>query len=121
MEKTYLKDRQFRFWYYQASHGEAIIRSPKNEFSDKNIDILFCDVKYIEIPTMLSELQLDSANKEDIVYLSKKIRGTVQAKDITVLVSGEQRFYVIASCIKVMENTLNMMELPVHTFMRGRP
>lgn len=42
MEKINFNNRKFKFWFYQVSHGEAIIRSPKideNKVYDGNIDI----------------------------------------------------------------------------------
>ena len=42
MERLNIADRKFKLWFYQISHSEAIIRSPKtdlNKIYDTNIDI----------------------------------------------------------------------------------
>ena len=119
MEKQHFENRKFKFWFYHVTHGEAIIRSMKNSHTEKNIDIYLADIQYIEMPVMLSELSLENANKTDVTYLSKKICKEVPIDNIVVLISGEHRYYVIASVIKVMENSLELDELPVTTFMKG--
>lgn len=114
-----LHNRKFKFWFYHVTHGEAIIRSVKTEEFGTNIDIYFGDIQYIEIPTKLSELKLENANETDIVYLTEKTGNVVRSQDVIVLFSGERRFYIIASIVKVMENTLETNELPIMTFMKG--
>lgn len=112
------KKRKFKFWFYHATHGEAIIRSAKNNEFDKNIDLYFGDVQYIEMPTMITELRLEKADEADIAYLTKRMGRRVLANNVTVLVSGENRYYIVASINKIMENSLEMNELPILTFIK---
>lgn len=118
MEKR-IDDRKFKFWFYHVTHGEAIIRSMKTEEDGTNIDIYFGDIQYIEMPTILSELKLINANAADIVYLTEKTGKSVRPQNVIVLLLGERRFYIIASIVKVMENSLETNELPIMTFMKG--
>ena len=118
MEKRF-NNRKFKFWFYHITHSEAIIRSERTEEFEKNIDIYFGDIQYMEMPAVLSELKLDNANEADIIYLAEKTGKAVRPKDVTVLLSGGRRYYIIASIIRIMENSLEPNELPIVTFMRG--
>lgn len=117
------KDRKFKFWFYQVSHSEAIIRSPKTDL-DKiyvtNIDIYLGDISYIEMPCILQGLQIDEPTKEDRVYLSQKLDKDIPIKKIVVLVSEGKRYYVVASIIKIMENDLDYGILPIYAFLANK-
>lgn len=117
------KDRKFKFWFYQVSHSEAIIRSPKTDL-DKiyatNIDIYLGDISYIEMPCILQGLQIDETTKEDRVYISQKLDKDIPIKKIVVLVSEGKRYYVVASIIKIMENDLDYGILPIYAFLANK-
>ena len=119
MENICLTNRKFNFWFYHVSHCEALIRSPKDKNFDKNIDIYFGAIKYIEIPEIMYGLEFEEAKDEDVLYLCEKIGKAVSHEDIKVLISGGRRFYVVAPIIEIMENTLELMELPFYTFIKG--
>lgn len=116
-------DRKFKFWFYQVTHSEAIIRSPKTDL-DKiyatNIDIYLGDISYIEMPCILHGLQIDEPTKEDRVYLSQKLDKDIPIKKIVVLVSEGKRYYVVASIIKIMENDLDYGILPIYAFLANK-
>lgn len=115
-------DRRFKFWFYQVSHSEAIIRSPKTDL-DKiyatNIDIYLGDISYIEMPCILQGLQIDEPTEEDKVYLSQKLDKDIQIKKIVVLVSEGKRYYVVANIVKIMENDLDYGLLPIYSLLKG--
>ena len=119
MEESVLENRVFKFWFYQITHSEAIIRSGKKSEFEKNIDIYFGGIKYIEIPTILSELKLEAINESDMMYLEKKIKSSFSATEVTVLVSGEHRYYVVATVKKIFMNELEMLEVPIDIFVKG--
>lgn len=116
MEKMDFNDRKFKLWFYQVSHSEAIIRSPKidlDKIYSTNIDIYLGDISYVEIPCILQGLQIDEPTKEDIAYLSHKLDKSIPKNKIVVLVSEGKRHYVVASIIKIMENDLDYGILPI--------
>lgn len=116
-------NREFKFWFYQVSHGEAIIRSPKTD-SEKtygiNIDIYLGNIMYIEMPCLFQGLQIDKATEEDAVYLSQKLDKDISVEKIVVLISEGKRYYVIASIIKIMENNLDYGVLPIRAFLANK-
>ena len=51
-------DRQFSVHIYWVSHGLLLLRSGKLVHDHKRIDILFCDVRLLGIPTLLDGLRI---------------------------------------------------------------
>lgn len=120
MEKKNFTNRKFKFWFYQVSHSEAIIRSPKTDLHkiyDLNIDIYLGDISYIEMPCILEGLQIEAATEEDVIYLSQKLSKDISMNNIVVLISEGKRYYVVASIIKIMENDLDYGVLPIYAFL----
>ena len=105
-------ERVFKLWYYTISHGQMLLRSVGTT-ERGNMDIYFGDVSYIELPTMMNEIEILNSSQEDIDYIAQKI-GDVNKK-ITVLSSGNRKYYVVSSIVKVLENELNFWELPFDT------
>ncbi|MDQ0873890.1 hypothetical protein QFZ77_002549 [Paenibacillus sp. V4I3] len=76
--------RKFQLWHYKVSHGELLIRSPKNDKNYKNIDIMFFDVKYIEVPRFLPNIKIEEVNEDDISYVCDKLTKNVAKEDIYI-------------------------------------
>lgn len=120
MEGLNIADRKFKLWFYQVSHSEAIIRSPKTDLDktySTNIDIYLGDIYYIEMPCLLQDLVIDDATEEDCIYLSQKLGRDIPIKKIIVLVSSGKKYYIVASIIKFMENDLDYGVLPIRAFL----
>lgn len=79
----------------------------KSIINDKDCNI---DVSYVEIPIEMNGIEILEATQEDIDYIKKKI-GNVD-KTITVLISENQKYFIVASVVKIMKNNLSMFELP---------
>lgn len=119
MERIRFNGRKFKFWFYQVSHSEAIIRSPKtdlNKVYDRNIDIFLYDICYIEMPCILHDLQIAIANEKDKEYLSEKLGKDIPINKIIVLFSEGKKYYIVSSGIKILENNLEYGLLPIHSF-----
>ncbi len=120
MGKKEFNGRKFKFWFYQISHSEAIIRSPKTDLEktyENNIDIYLGDISYIEMPYILEGLQIGKPTEEDRVYLSQKLGEDISSEKIIVLLSNGKRYYVVASIFRVMENNLDYGVLPIYSFL----
>lgn len=123
MEKLNIAKRKFKLWFYQVSHSEAIIRSPKTDLDkiySTNIDIYLGDICYIEMPCLLQDLEINDATEEDCIYLSQKLGKDIPMKKIIVLVSGGRKYYIVASIIKFLENDLDYEILPIHAFLANK-
>ncbi|MBD5542330.1 MAG: hypothetical protein HDR00_14300 [Lachnospiraceae bacterium] len=123
MENMDFRDRKFKFWFYQVSHSEAIIRSPKTDgdkLYDMNIDIYLAGIDYIEMPCLLYGLQIDRATEADAVYLSQKLGKDIPLGKIVVLISEGRRYCIVASIVKIMENDLDYGVLPIYAFLANK-
>jgi hypothetical protein len=108
-----IKDRKFQFWFYRVNHGELLIRSPKSKENPKNIDIMFIAIRYIELPRLLDEISLEEATNEEILYVKSKLGDEpILNKEVTIIVSKGIRYLIVASYSKVIENELELFELP---------
>jgi hypothetical protein len=104
--------RDFKFWHYNISHGELLIRSIKSSERIKNLDIMFFDVIYIELHRNLPNLIIEEPTDSDILYVKEKINKSVNIENIIILSSNDKRYLVVASIMKIVENELDMFELP---------
>lgn len=105
------ESRDFKFWYYHVSHGKLLLRSLKDSTNNKNIDIVFTDVIYVDIPRKLVDLKLEGANEEDLSYVEDKINKVVKPENITILLSNDKRYLIVASFMRIEENELDMFEM----------
>lgn len=110
--KKYFESREFKFWYYNISHGELLIRSIKGSNNVKNIDIMFFDVIYVELPRNILDLKIEDAKDDDILYIMDKINKPIKHENIIILSSNNRRYIVVASIMKIVENDLEIFELP---------
>ena len=92
-----MTERRFRFWYYTVAHSMALLRSV-GEGGEENIDIFFAAVSYIEIPTDMDGITIEEPTEDDKEYISRKL-GNYRG-NITVLVQGGERFYIVAASRK---------------------
>ena len=104
-----MNKRLFKLWYYTVAHKQMLLRSIGNDEAC-NLDIYFGDVLYVEMPVVMNEMEILKTTQEDIDYIVQKIGNT--NKKITVLKSGECKYFVVSSIMKIMENNLSMFELP---------
>ena len=104
-----MTDRRFTFWYYTVSHSMALLRSVGRD-GDENIDLVFWAVSYIEIPTDINGIEIRKPTGEDIEYISRRTGDA--DKEITVLVQGGRKYYIVSAGMKVVRNHLDFFELP---------
>ena len=102
-------NRPFKLWYYTVSHQQLLLRSPGKD-GDYNVDIYFYAVEYVEIPWNINTLQIIETTQEDIDYINNKIGKTNEK--ITVLMSNNQKYYVVSHVMKIYKNNLSMFEVP---------
>ncbi|MNI88842.1 hypothetical protein D3C73_1461780 [compost metagenome] len=55
---------------------------------------------------------LEEARDNDLFYVKEKANSLVKLEDITILSSNDKRYIVAASIKKIVENDLDMFDLP---------
>jgi hypothetical protein len=56
---TFQSDRHFQIWRYEVGHAQLLLRSVKGDHHASRIDVLFKDVKAIDLPTRFAGLQIE--------------------------------------------------------------
>jgi hypothetical protein len=108
-------DRVFQLWRYSASHGQLLIRSPKGPdsrvgFNEKNIDIYFDDVGYLQVPRFFHGVEISCLEKgiqDDII---ETVRSKFPDDSIYKFVSSDVKFYVVGLLLRIEENSLGYMD-----------
>jgi len=104
--------RIFKVWEYRVSHKQLLLRCPKSSDSSKNFDVMFYDVQYMELPSVLRRLEIEQPNQSDIAFVEKRIGKAVGEGQVFVLNSGNQRYIVVAGGAAVSENSMGLFESP---------
>lgn len=102
----------FKLWEYRVSHKQLLIRCPQLSEGSKNVDLKFYNVEYIDLPSVLPDLEIDDANQEDIAFASNRLGKSVDRKQVIVLKSRERRHIVIAGAFVVSESVMGVFESP---------
>lgn len=103
-------DRTFKMWDFYITHSQLLLRSHKTVTHPKNIDIIFGDVDYVELPTILSGFAFVEAGPEDHRKAEQVMNGPVAAHRVFAIETKGRRYLVIAGGMVVQENELMMRE-----------
>lgn len=128
----------FALWYYQTSHGEALIRSINEGF---NIDIYLHSVGFIDMPVGFnikwkqerslgdnknSQLlkavgvdccgQLVEATNEDYAVIEEKYQKLKEDEKLLVFLFDNKRGYVVGNVSKIVRNSYDVNEMSIHIF-----
>lgn len=95
--------RRFKLWDYSVSHKQLLLRSPYDLVVRDNVDIVFWQVEYIAVPTLLDGVSLnDSSDAER--ELIESVVGTKLPSPVYRIDSGERSYFVAAGGFKVLSN-----------------
>src|SRR5262249_19645254 len=81
--------RKFQFWWYRVSHGELLVRSPKTLQESRNVDLMFVDVAYVDLPRFIPELEVVESNDDDVGRASERLGRAVEREQVFVLKCGD--------------------------------
>jgi hypothetical protein len=102
----------FKFWEYRVSHRQLLIRCPKREDSSSNVDIKFYNVEYVDLPTVLPQLEMGEPDDDDVLFVKSRIGKLVPKERITVLKTSNQRYIVVAGAVVISESQMGIFESP---------
>lgn len=99
-QKIFVSERRFRICDYLLSHSQLLLRSPRTEENPFNIDLIFEDVNFMNLPITLHGLEVINEGKssEDEIY------------NIYSLNSGGNLFQIQAGFVLICENELELQE-----------
>lgn len=110
--KTTFDGRTFQFWQYRVSHGELLIRSPKDAAHPRNVDLMFVGVEYVDLPRFLPDLEIDEPEAPDLARAQERLGKSVELESVLVLKSQGRRHIVIAAAVKTVENDMDIFDSP---------
>ena len=102
-------DRYFTVFDFFISHSQLLIRSSKNDENKSNIDIVFFDVKFIQLGIYYNGLRL-KLRKGDIPPTIAKEYLTDEECNLFEIESKDEKAYVIAGLVHIYENSLDFNE-----------
>ncbi len=103
----------FNMLDYIISHKVLLFRSLHLNENNKNIDIIFEGVFYLELPTRIHGFQIYEADVNTFTEISNKHNEIIRpefGKKIFSIQSDNKQYYI--GCVRVMvkENTLDPLE-----------
>jgi|GEM_PF-645629 len=57
-------NRRFQVWQYSISQGQLLLRSTKDQRHATQVDVLFKNVEFMQIPTLLSKLNISEMSEK---------------------------------------------------------
>jgi hypothetical protein len=72
-------DREFQIWNYTTSHGQLLLRSPKAAGRPTRVDVLFSDVRAIELRASLPTLAIEEVEPNDVAERATKPSDTMES------------------------------------------
>lgn len=107
-----LASRMFQTWEFKVSHGQLLIRSPKDANHSTNIDLMFAGVEYMDLPRHLGQLEVHEPDETDISFSRERLPKRGSSDSIFVLMSDSRRYRIVAAGMKVSENELDIFDSP---------
>lgn len=109
-------ERTFRIWDYRVSHDQLLLRSPARGDADRNVDIVFVGVEYLNLPSRLEGVTLITAEPVEIARAETAVGRQLDPQQVFVLSSGGHRYMVVAVAMNVLENELDLFESSLERF-----
>ncbi|WP_300600645.1 hypothetical protein [Niabella sp.] len=120
-EEIFRSNRYFTTFDVLVSHGQFLLRSQKNESYTSNIDIIFFDTTYIQLFSRLNGLTIKMKKGKNLTgYRSVSNYLSYENNHLFEIESGEEKYYIAASFVKVFENVLEFNETSLGYEDRGR-
>jgi len=102
-------NRRFAVWSYTVSHKQLLLRSTKDHAHETRIDLLFKNVLYLALPTLIHDLtvsEADAATSSRIVAgVASDSPRSLDDKRVYVLRGRGPEGYVVASTVVHAEDT----------------
>ena len=110
--KTNFAGRSFQFWQYRVSHGELLVRSPRDAAHPRNVDLMFVGVEYVDLPRYLPDLEVDDPNDEDLARAQERLGKPVERKSVVVLKTEGRHYVVVAVAVMAVESDMDIFDSP---------
>lgn len=106
-KEKYIFNEVFNVWHYYISHHMLLIRG---KVDNKNIDIFFMSVEYMNIPFTMRGIEIFISNK-NVESFSNDLNQELYGNVYSIIVNGTE-YFIIAGKMVVMSNDLSAKQLP---------
>ena len=114
--------RDFKIWDYNVSHKQLLLRSPRTGANKENIDVIFWDVEFVSIPSVMQGIAIRTATEEEQMRFVAGERTASKHQTHTYrILSESDHGFVIASGCKVLKNILEIFDSSLVYFDHDRP
>lgn len=98
--------RRFELWRYLVSHGQLLLRSNKGDGHARRIDILFKNVKRMDLPTLMDDVEITIATEDQVPAAARDLGSHRAAGGGIVYRVAGRGFagYVVAGFVGVVED-----------------
>lgn len=108
---SFQSSRKFTLFGYHASHGILLLRSGKNQNVPTRIDVLFKDVRALEIRAWIDHLGIEEQELSFLEDFKSNPHSMAEPGNRAYRVSGSGWFgYVLAGTVSVREDDLELTE-----------
>jgi len=110
--KDLTKNREFNVWEYHVSHGSLLLRSPKRENVDTNIDIVFTGVEYICGPSILGVIDFSSPTETELRVVFDAIANKMERCTLWAWNTKSSRLLIAGLSFEINENKHEITSSP---------
>lgn len=105
-------DRTFQLWEYFVSHGSLLIRSPKQDGLQTNIDIICRGVEYLSSPRFLRGIEVYDMTIKGPHELGINIEFYRPDCRICRLITNGNEYNIVSASISISENSEDIFSSP---------
>jgi hypothetical protein len=103
---------RFKLWEYRVSHRQLLLRRFKRDGASRNLDLMFHNVSYLDLPTDEVEFEVDEPSSEDVVAAEIRTGGGVPKENLFILKCAGRRHIVVAGDAVYEETDMGVFESP---------
>ncbi|WP_312992702.1 hypothetical protein [Chryseobacterium flavum] len=119
-KKIFKSDRYYTITDFNASHSQLLLRSGKDDIFEENVDIIFFNVKYMQIFTSFNGLIIKKINTNPTDYILLDSILNFDENYLFEIETQDNKYYISASFFKVYENDLEFNETSLGLLFKGR-
>ena len=95
---------------FDMGHQRLLIRRPKGQTHDDNMDIIFEGVRYINIPTLMRGIVIRKGSGESLEERQHIKDYLVPGSHLYRIALQQSECYIIASCMGIYTNSFEFYE-----------
>jgi hypothetical protein len=113
MTSRVILNGQFHVMDYSLSHKILLLRAT-DDVGLLNQDVFFISTIYMEIPTIINNMEIYTGSKEDIKHVAIRCgERSIKGYSVFVIISGNSKYYICAMRLEIKENNLDPLETSI--------